>query len=54
MVVEVNAEDLKIFSDSQLVVNRITGEFKVNDEILSKYLVRAKELLSVVEKNGGQ
>ena len=53
LAVEVKAEDLKIFSDSQLVVNQVTGEFQVKDELLRKYLARVRELLTAIEREGG-
>ena len=53
LTVEVKAEDLKIFSDSQLVVNQVTGGFQVKDELLSKYLARVRELLMAIKREGG-
>ena len=54
LAVEVKAEYLKVFSDSQLVVNHVTGEFQVKDELLSKYLAKVRELLAAIEREGGQ
>ena len=54
LAVEVKAEDLKIFSDSQLVVDNVIGGFQVKDELLIKYLARVRELLMAIEREGVQ
>ena len=37
---------LKAYSDSQLVVNQLKGEFEANDLIMSKYLEKAKAMIA--------
>ena len=37
---------LKAYSDSQLVVNQLNGDFEVKDPVMSKYLEKAKALVA--------
>lgn len=42
---ELGADDLRIFSDSQLVVNQISGDFQTKEHQLAAYLGYVKILL---------
>lgn len=47
---EVRAEALVIFSDSQLVVNQIRGEYQAKGSKMVAYLQKVRELLGAFEK----
>ncbi|XP_021592040.1 uncharacterized protein LOC110599777 [Manihot esculenta] len=44
IAMEIGATDLKINSDSQLVVNQITGAYQARDPIMQKYLTKVKAI----------
>ena len=44
---EMKVESLEIYSDSQLVVCKITNEYQVRGEKMATYLQKAKDLLSI-------
>lgn len=48
--IDLGCTKLTIFSDSQLVVNQITGKWKVKATHLQKYLDRIHELLGQVDE----
>ncbi|GKU93134.1 hypothetical protein SLEP1_g6759 [Rubroshorea leprosula] len=43
----VNVEYIKIFSDSQLVVNQVKGDFNAQETIMTKYLEKVAQLLKL-------
>ncbi|PNX64149.1 ribonuclease H, partial [Trifolium pratense] len=43
---DMEAEEIKIFTDSQLVASQITGEYQTKDERLTEYLNLIKEKLA--------
>ena len=43
---ELEVNKLKVFTDSQLIVGHIKGEFEARDPTMAKYLQRAKDLIS--------
>lgn len=43
---ELGVENIEVFSDSMLIVNQITREFKAKEERLAKYLGKVKALLN--------
>ncbi|XP_052197211.1 uncharacterized protein LOC127804391 [Diospyros lotus] len=47
---EVQAEAVVIFSDSQLVVNEIRGEYQVKGAKMAAYLLKVRELLAFLPK----
>ena len=49
LAIEVRAEHLKIYSDSQLVVNQVKGMYQVKDPSIVKYVQKAKQLLKKLE-----
>ena len=42
---EMEAEELFVFSDSQLVTNQLSGKYEARDEKMAKYLEKARESL---------
>ncbi len=46
---ELGVEDLKAFSDSQLVVNQIVGDFEARDPTMQKYLQKVRNLTSTLD-----
>lgn len=44
--IDLSIADVQIYSDSQLVVNQITGEYAAKHERMAQYLSKAKALLS--------
>ncbi|GMH31593.1 hypothetical protein Nepgr_033437 [Nepenthes gracilis] len=42
---ECSAEELIVYSDSELVVNQVRGSFNINNEQLSKYLSKVKGMI---------
>ncbi|XP_038971180.1 uncharacterized protein LOC120104330 [Phoenix dactylifera] len=45
---ELKVEDLKVFSDSQLVVNQILGDFETMEPSMQKYLQKVRNLTSTL------
>ncbi|XP_038973279.1 uncharacterized protein Mb2253c-like [Phoenix dactylifera] len=45
---ELKAEDLKVFSDSQLVVSQVLGDFEAKESSMQKYLQKARKLISAL------
>ena len=45
LVIEVRAEHLKVYSDSQLVVNQVKGTYQVKEPSIIQYVQKAKQLL---------
>ncbi|XP_058726507.1 uncharacterized protein LOC131597862 [Vicia villosa] len=43
---DLEAEDIEVFTDSQLVASHISGEYQVNSEALAEYLALVKERLA--------
>ena len=54
LAIEVRAEHLKEYSDSQLVVNQVKGTYQVKEPSIIKYMQTAKQLLKKLEQEGGQ
>ena len=49
LVVEVRTEHLKVYSNSQLVVNQVKGTYQVKEPSIIKYVQKAKQLLKKLE-----
>ena len=49
LAIEVRAEHLKVYSDSQLVVNQVKGTYQVKEPSIIKYVQKAKQLLRKME-----
>ena len=45
LAIKVRAEHLKVYFDSQLVVNQVKGTYQVKDPSIVRYMQRAKQLL---------
>ena len=45
LAIEVRAEHLKVYSDSQLVVNQVKGIYQVKEPSIIKYVQKVKHLL---------
>ena len=45
LVRELGVQDIEVFSDSMLIVNKVTGEFQAKEERMAKYLEKVKILL---------
>ena len=54
LAIEVRTENLKVYSDSQLVVNQVKDAYQVKDPSIIKYVQKAKQLLKKLEQEGGQ
>ena len=54
LAIEVRAEHLKEYSDSQLVVNQVKGTYQVKEPSIVKYIQKAKQLLKKLEQEEGQ
>ena len=54
LAIEVRTENLKIYSDSQLVVNQVKDAYQVKESSIVKYVQKAKQLLKKLEQEGGQ
>ena len=52
--IEVRTEHLKIYSESQLVVNQVKNSYQVKEPSIVKYVQKAKQLLKKLEQEGGQ
>ncbi|XP_043809522.1 uncharacterized protein LOC110605970 [Manihot esculenta] len=52
IAMEVGATDLEINSDSQLVVNQITGAYQAKDPIMQKYLAKVKAVEAELGEQG--
>ncbi|XP_021602946.1 uncharacterized protein LOC110608038 [Manihot esculenta] len=52
MASEVGATDLKISSDSQLVINQITRAYQARDPIMQKYLAKVRAVEVELSKQG--
>ena len=46
IVREAGAQHLKIFSDSQLVVRQVKGEYEAKEDNMKRYLLKVKGLIS--------
>ena len=53
LAIEVRAENLKVYSDSQLVVNQVKDAYQVKEPSIVKYVQKAKHLLKKLEQEGG-
>ena len=53
LAIEVRAEHLKVYFDSQLVVNQVKGTYQVKEPSIIKYVQRAKQLLKKLKQEGG-
>ena len=51
---EVRVEHLKVYSDSQLVVNQMKDTYQVKEPSIIQYVQKAKQLLKKLEQEGGQ
>lgn len=49
LAIEVCSEHLKIFSDSQLVVNQVKGLFVTKDSSMVKFVEKVNQLLKKLE-----
>ena len=54
LAIEVRAENLKVYSDSQLVVNQVKYAYQVKEPSIIKYVQKAKQLLKKRDQEGGQ
>ena len=54
LAIEVRAKNLKVYSDSQLVVNQVKDAYQVKEPSIVKYVQKAKQLLKKLEQEGGQ
>ena len=54
LAIEVRAEHLKVYSDSQLVVNQVKGTYQVKEPNIIRYMQKAKQLLKNLEQEGEQ
>ena len=54
LAVEVRVKHLKVYSDSQLVVNQVKGTYQVKEPSIIKYMQKAKQLLKKLEQERGQ
>ena len=54
LAIEVRTENLKVYSDSQLVVNQVKDAYQVKEPSIVKYVQKAKQLLKKLEQEGGQ
>ena len=54
LAIEVRAEYLKIYSNSQSVVNQVKGTYQVKEPSIVQYVQKAKQLLKKLEQEGGQ
>ena len=54
LAIEVRAKHLKVYSDSQLVVNQVKGTYQVKEPSIVQYVQKAKQLLKKLEQEGGQ
>ncbi|XP_077242546.1 uncharacterized protein LOC143883065 [Tasmannia lanceolata] len=50
MAQEVGADNLRAHSDSQLVVNQVTGEYEAKESRMSKYLGKVKTLIRIFKR----
>ena len=53
LAIEVRTENLKVYSDSQLVVNQVKDAYQVKEPSIVKYMQKAKHLLKKLEQEGG-
>ena len=49
LAIEVRAEHLKVYSDSQLVVNQVKGTYQVKEPSIVRYVQKSKQLLKKLE-----
>ena len=49
LAIEVRAEHLKVYSDSQLVVNQVKGIYQVKEPSIVQYVQKEKQLLKKLE-----
>ena len=54
LAIEVRAEHLKVYSDSQLVVNQVKGTYQVKEPSIAQYMQKARQLLKKLEQEEGQ
>ena len=54
LAIEVRAEHLKVYFDSQLVANQVRGTYQVKELSIVQYVQKAKQLLKKLEQEGGQ
>ena len=54
LAIEVRTENLKVYSDSQLVVNQVKDAYQVKELNIILFLQKAKQLLKKLEQEGGQ
>ncbi len=47
-VLQMRLDDIAIFSDSNLVVNQVVGDWKVNEDRLLKFRDKARELMKLI------
>ena len=52
LAIEVRAEHLKVYSDSQLVVNQVKGIYQVKEMNIVLYIQKVKQLLKKLEQEG--
>jgi ribonuclease HI len=43
---EHGAQDVVVYTDSLLVANQVTGTYKINNDILRQYVLKAKKIIS--------
>ena len=53
LAIEVRAEHLKVYSNSELVVNQVKGTYQVKEPSIVQYVQKAKQLLNKLEQEGG-
>ena len=49
VVKELRIDSLKVFSDSQLIVGQVKGEFEARDPTMAKYLQKMRDLVAHLE-----
>ena len=49
LAIEVRAEHLKVYFDSQLVVNQVKGTYQVKEPSIVQYVQKTKQLLKKLE-----
>ena len=42
---QMGAENIQVFSDSQLIINQVQGEYQANDDSMIQYLAVAQRLI---------
>ena len=54
LAIEVRAEHLKVYSNSQLAVNQVKGTYQFKEPSMIRYVEKVKQVLNKLEQEGGQ